>query len=42
MFEDDEIIHFAEPGIRGEHWGTSLIDSLAEYLTLQITLEGYW
>ena len=35
-FEDDEIIHFAEPGIRGEHWGTSLIDSLAEYLTLQI------
>lgn len=35
-FDDDEIIHFAEPGIRGEKWGTSLIDSLAEYLTLQI------
>ena len=35
-FEDDEIIHFAEPGIRGEKWGTSLIDSLARYLALQI------
>ena len=35
-YEDDEIIHFAEPGIRGEKWGTSLIDSLARYLALQI------
>ena len=35
-FENDEIIHFSEPGIRGEKWGSSLIDSLARYLTLQI------
>lgn len=35
-FENDEIIHFAEPSKRGGVWGDSLIDALAEYLTLQI------
>ena len=35
-FENDEIIHFAEPSKRGGVWGESLIDALAEYLTLQV------
>ena len=35
-FEDTEIIHFFDPGIRGEKWGKSLIDVLADHLTLEI------
>lgn len=35
-FESNELIHFHEPGIRGEKWGKSLIDVLARHLTLEI------
>lgn len=35
-FENDEIIHFAEPSKRGSVWGDALIDALAEYLALQV------
>ena len=35
-FEDDELIHVKEPGIRGSVWGKSPIDVLARDLTLEI------